>query len=112
MLEEDLVCERCNGTGNILDETGRLDVCDMCFGLGHVREVYNPPPLSESKIKLKRAFLYTFIALTVYYAAFSYSFIRFSFGPVETLIILLIGHITAVSFLVFYILFRAVRDSS
>ncbi len=111
-MEEDLICERCNGTGSIMDETGRLDVCDKCFGLGHVREVYRPLPLSDSKVKLKRAVLYTFIALAIYYSAFSYSFIRYSFGPVETLIILLVGHITAVSFLVFYILFRAVKDSN
>ncbi len=112
MLEEELICDRCNGIGSILDDTGREDVCDKCFGLGYVKEVYTPPPLSESKLKLKRAIIYTFLALTVYYAAFSYSFIEFALTPVETLIILLAGHFAAVSFLVFYILIVAVRESS
>lgn len=112
MLEEELVCDKCNGVGSIMDETGRTDVCDKCFGLGFVKEVYIPKPLSESKLKVKRAIIYTFIALTVYYGAFSYSFIRYSLTPVQTLIILLVGHITAVSFLVFYILFTAVKEAS
>lgn len=112
MLEEELVCDKCNGVGTILDDTGRLDVCSKCFGLGYVKEVYRPAPLSETKVKLKRAVIYTFIALTIYYAAFSYTFIRYSLTPMDTLIILMIGHITAVSFLVFYILFRAVKESS
>lgn len=112
MLEEELICDKCNGTGSILDETGRKDVCNKCFGLGSVKEVYTPPPLSESKAKLKRAIIYTFLVLTVYYAAFSYAFIEYSLTPVQTLIILLAGHFAAVTFLVFYILLVAVRESS
>ena len=112
MLEEDLVCDSCNGAGSILDETGRTDVCDKCFGLGYVREVYTPPPLSKSKLRLKRAIIYTFLGLTVYYGAFSYSFIEYSLTPIQTLVILLAGHFAAVSFLVFYILIVAVKESS
>lgn len=106
-----MVCEACNGTGFVNDPAGRPDVCNSCYGLGYVRGTYKPVPLSENKMKIRRAFIFTFLALAVYYGAFSYGFIRYSFGPITTLIILLIGHITAVSFLVFYILFRAVHDA-
>lgn len=112
MLEEELVCDKCNGVGAITDESGRRDICDKCFGLGHVREVYSPPPLTDTKLRLKRALIYTFLALAVYYAAFVYSFVSFSLTPVETLIILMVGHVTAVSFLVFYILFTAIKEAS
>lgn len=109
-MEEELVCEKCNGVGTAVDSSGHADVCDKCFGLGYVKEVYRPGPLSNTKIKLKKAVIYTFIALTIYYAGFSYSFIEYSLTPLQTLIILLIGHISAVSFLIFYVLFLAVKE--
>lgn len=108
-MEENLVCEACNGSG--FDEVeGRIEVCNSCFGLGYIRGKYEQKPLSEDKLKIKRAFVATFIALTMFYGAFSYAFIRFTIGPVETLIILLTGHLTAISFLVGYILHRAVAE--
>lgn len=106
---ENLVCDSCNGTG-FTETDGRIDVCDSCFGLGYVRERYVPTPLSENKLKIKRAFVATFIALTIFYGVFSYTFIRLSLGPVQTLAILLTGHLAAISFLVFYILHRAVAE--
>lgn len=80
------------------------------MGLGYVKGVYDPGPLSPTKTKIKRAFMFTFIALAIYYAGFTYSFIHFSLGPVKALIILLIGHMAAVTFLVFYLLSRSIRD--
>lgn len=108
MIEE-LVCESCNGTGFIMVD-GRTDFCDSCYGLGYVKERYMPTALSENKMKIKRAFIATFISLAIFYGAFSYSFIRLSLGPVQTLVILLTGHLLAISFLVFYILHRAVVE--
>lgn len=108
-MVEDIVCEACNGTG-VRDVEGRLDVCDSCYGLGYVRERYVPTPLSENKLKIKRAFIATFIALAIFYGAFSYSVIRLSLGPVQSLVILISGHLTAISFLVFYILHRAMVE--
>lgn len=111
-MEEELVCDICNGSGSITDSTGHMDVCGNCFGLGYVKEVYRPPPLSDTKRKLKKALVYTFVALSIYYALFSYSFLTYSLTTAEILIILMTGHLAAVSFLVFYILFKAARETT
>lgn len=111
-MEEDLICGTCNGTGHIVEEDGRLDVCSECMGLGTVKGIYRPGPLSPTKIKIRRAFILTFLALAVYYALFTYSFIRFSLTPVATIIILLVGHMAAVTFLVAFLLSRSIREGT
>ncbi len=110
-LEEDLVCQECNGLGKIIDHDGRADICDGCYGLGYVRGVYRAKPLSRSKVKLRRALLGTFGGLGVFYAVFLFFLIRYSIGPVITLAVLLAGHLVAVTFLVLYILYRAMHDN-
>ncbi len=110
-MEEDLVCQRCNGLGRVRDHDGRTDVCDTCYGLGYVREVYAPEPLSRSKIRLKRALIGTFGGLGLFYAVFLFALIRYSIGPIMTLAVLLAGHLVAVTFLVLYIIYRAVHDT-
>lgn len=105
-----MVCDACNGVGYTIDDDGRKDVCDACLGLGYVKEVYRKKPLTDSKAKIKKAFIYTFVALFIFYGVFLYGLIMYSYGPVTTLLILLVGHMIAVTFLVSYVLFRAVHD--
>lgn len=110
-MEEELVCQDCNGLGKIIDEEGRGDICETCYGLGYVKGVYRPKPLSGGKLKVRHALVATFGGLGIFYAAFMYAFIRYSFGPILTLAILLAGHLIAVTFLVLYILYRAMHDN-
>ncbi len=110
-MEEDLVCQACNGIGRVVDKEGRSDVCGSCYGLGYVRGIYLTKPLSRSKVALKRALLGTFGGLGIFYAVFLFALIKYSFGPILTLAVLLAGHLVAVTFLVLYILYRAARDT-
>lgn len=110
-LEEDLVCQECNGLGKIISQDGRADLCESCYGLGYVRGIYSPEPLSPSKIRLRRALAGTFGGLGVFYAIFLYALIKYSLGPIVTLAVLLAGHLAAVTFLVLYIMYRAMHDT-
>ena len=110
-MEEDLVCQACNGLGRIVGKDGRADICESCYGLGYVKGIYNSKPLSRSKVRLKRALVGTFGGLGIFYAIFLFALIKYSFGPVLTLAVLLAGHLVAVTFLVLYILYRALHDS-
>ncbi len=110
-MEEDLVCQTCNGLGRIVDNNGKADICESCYGLGYVKGVYHSKPLSGSKLRLKRALVGTFGGLGIFYAIFLMALIKYSFGPILTLTVLLAGHLVAVTFLVFYILYRALHDS-
>lgn len=105
-----MVCQECNGLGKITDDQGKADICEGCYGLGYVRGVYRPKPLSGGKLKIRHALVGTFGGLGVFYAVFMYTFVRYSFGPVLTLAVLLAGHLIAVKFLVLYILYRAMHD--
>ena len=53
----------------------------------------------------------TFSGLGIFYAVFLFALIKYSFGPILTLAVLLAGHLVAVTFLVLYILYRAARDT-
>lgn len=106
-----MVCQECNGLGKIIDQDGRADVCDSCYGLGYVKGIYNPKPLSLSKIRIRRALIGTFGGLGVFYAVFLFTLIRYNLGTIITLAVLLAGHLVAVTFLVLYILYRAMHDN-
>ncbi len=109
-MEEDLVCQECNGLGKIIDQDGRADICNNCYGLGYIRGIYRPGPLSPSKIKLKHALVGTMGGLGIFYAVFFYVLFRYSIGPMISLAVLLAGHLVAITFLVLYIMYRAMHD--
>ena len=107
-MEQELICGVCNGTGYTVDSSERKDVCDTCYGLGSVKGVQESVPLSPSKRRIKRALIYTFTFLFIYYGIFFYSYVRFHLGPTATIIILLIGHFVAVIYIVAFVLFSSV----
>ncbi len=107
-MEQELICDVCNGTGYTVDGSARKEVCDACYGLGSVKGVRENVPLSPSKRRIRRALIYTFTFLFIYYGIFFYSYVRFHPGPAATIIILLIGHFAAVTYLVAFVLFSSV----
>lgn len=71
-MERELICSKCNGTGFASDDSGRVEVCPDCYGLGTIKTTDPLPPLTKSKKSLRKVLLSTFIALGIYYGIFFY----------------------------------------
>ncbi len=110
-VERELICSKCNGTGYATDTSGHVEVCPECFGLGTVKTTDPLPPLSKSKKSLRKALLFTFIGLGIYYGVFFYYYVSGALTITDAIIILLAGHFVAISFLVIYILFSSVYSA-
>jgi len=110
-VEREFICDRCNGTGYVLDSSGKQDVCPKCFGLGTYRSSEPLPPLSRSKRDIKKVLIYTLLGMGFYYAVFFYYFIGGYLSVTEAIIILLTGHAVAITFIVLYVLFSYVYSA-
>ncbi|MCL5881716.1 MAG: hypothetical protein M1592_03940 [Candidatus Thermoplasmatota archaeon] len=110
-MERELICERCNGTGYITDNSGKQDVCPICFGLGTYKTSDPLPPLSRSKRDIKKMLIYTLLGLGIYYAVFFYYFIQGDISVTAAIIILIAGHAVAITFIVLYVLFSYVYSA-
>ncbi len=110
-MERELICEKCNGTGYVLDGSGKQDVCPRCFGLGTYKTSEPLPPLSRSKKDIRKMLIYTLAGLGIYYSVFFYYFIEGYLSVTEAIIILITGHAVAITFIVIYILFSYVYSA-
>lgn len=110
-MEQELICEKCNGTGFSVDSSGHTEVCSKCYGLGTYRTSDPMPPLSKSKKNIRRVLIYTMLALGIYYGIFFYYYIGGFISVSYAIIILLAGHFVAITFIVLYILFSSVYSA-
>jgi len=110
--KEEVVCETCSGTGFITDSNGHRDVCPVCMGLGTTVENVEKRPLIKSKSDLRKNVVWTLIALSIFYVVFFFFYIRGDFGIFATVIILISGHMAAITYIVGYMIIKALPRQS
>ncbi len=110
--KEEIVCEQCSGTGFVLDSSGHSDVCPACFGLGTTLETKEKRPLTKSKSGLRKNVVWTLIGLSIFYAVFFFFYIRGDLGIFATVVILISGHMAAISYIVGYMILKSMQNKA
>ena len=105
--KEEVICERCNGTGFITDEKSHQDVCPVCLGLGTIIQNKEKITLTRSKSGLKKNVIWTLIALSIYYVIFFFFYIQGDLNILVTVVILIAGHMAAISYIVGYMIIKS-----
>ncbi len=104
-------CEACNGTGNVKDSSGHIDICETCYGIGTV-EV--DQELTATEVRRSNRF-FLVAGVTVFFLGFYYIILyvainTYGFSFFLTLLLFVGGHVAIFGGLLMYVVFRALKS--
>ncbi len=108
-----LACDQCGGTGREKTESGRMDICSKCFGLGFV-EPEDGPEEPETRKMVKHFYIlmavFAFI-LGLYYIGLYFALIFYGFSFLVTMVLFVGGHVVIFGGFLIFVTLRILRQN-
>lgn len=109
-----LACDECGATGRIRTESGHVDICGECFGLGYIEvEKVEETPERKKMISHFYMIISTFmVLLVVYYLGLYITLLTYGFSFLVTMVLFVGGHVAIFGGFLFFVTLKLLKDEN